>query len=125
MYPMSDFGTTNLASKSFLELLDRLHTMQDGNVLVHCRQGMNRSPTLVVAYLVRHGKMTLRDALQCVTTAHPLARPHPEYMRQLCDCEIAWTGASSITFQEISAMYPSLQDIMRSIREDNNLLQNE
>jgi len=43
-------------------------------VLVHCRGGMNRSPTVIAAYLIwRHG-CTVEEAIQIVREARPAAR---------------------------------------------------
>merc|ERR1740123_1716587 len=44
------------------------------SVVVHCRGGMNRSPTVIAAYLIwRHG-CTVEEAIQIVREARPAAR---------------------------------------------------
>lgn len=35
-------------------------------VLVHCNAGVSRSPTIVLSYIMRYDKMTLREALEHV-----------------------------------------------------------
>lgn len=46
---------------------------QRGGVLVHCKGGMSRSPTLVVAYLMRHEHLSLIDAMEVCSLARPAA----------------------------------------------------
>ena len=36
--------------------------MEGGNCFVHCRAGMQRSPTFVIAYLIKKHKMNYNDA---------------------------------------------------------------
>lgn len=88
-------------------------------MLIHCRAGVNRSPTIVVAYLMRHEGQSLRQALAAVTAARPLARPHSKYMVQLVELEKQWHGAdnASITMEEIAVIYPSLEQMLRDCLE--------
>eukprot|EP00434_Breviolum_minutum_P037371 symbB.v1.2.033135.t1/scaffold4075.1/size45108/7 len=47
---------------------------QRGAVLVHCKGGINRSPCLVVAYLMKYEQLTLPEALELCSSARPAAR---------------------------------------------------
>ncbi|EMD35755.1 hypothetical protein CERSUDRAFT_53137, partial [Gelatoporia subvermispora B] len=54
-----------------------------GKILVHCSAGISRSPTLVVAYLMRAHKMSLKAALGQVAKARPPVSPNPGFLQQL------------------------------------------
>lgn len=45
-------------------------------VLVHCRAGVSRSATLVIAYLICQYKMPLKDALEYVQMRRPCVNPN-------------------------------------------------
>lgn len=53
-------------------------------VLVHCRLGVSRSPTLLAAYLTCCG-WTLESALALLVLVRPQVRPHAETWRSMCD----------------------------------------
>lgn len=63
-------------------------------VLVHCTLGVNRSPTLVLAYLVQSG-LTLRQAYQHVLQARHTIDPLPGYREALRVFEVEVRGGSS------------------------------
>jgi protein-tyrosine phosphatase len=61
-----------------------LHTMlqqQQGSVLVHCEQGMSRSSTVVMAYLMRYQGMTRDEAYVICKSKRPMVNPN-EGLRQ-------------------------------------------
>lgn len=53
------------------------------NVLVHCRAGVSRSASVVIAYLIRYYGMTPRDAYSYVKNRRPIINPNPGFIRQL------------------------------------------
>eukprot|EP00927_Polykrikos_kofoidii_P044048 TRINITY_DN38128_c0_g1_i1.p1 TRINITY_DN38128_c0_g1~~TRINITY_DN38128_c0_g1_i1.p1 ORF type:complete len:353 (+),score=53.61 TRINITY_DN38128_c0_g1_i1:97-1155(+) len=63
-------------------------------VLVHCDMGHNRSPTLVLAFLVRSG-LSLRQAYKKVLQARPSVDPLPSYRRGLEEYEMSLHRAKS------------------------------
>mmetsp|Transcript_95343 Transcript_95343/g.240237 ORF Transcript_95343/g.240237 Transcript_95343/m.240237 type:complete len:293 (+) Transcript_95343:74-952(+) len=73
-------------------------------VLVHCDLGHNRSPTLVLAFLVSAG-LDLRTAYRRVLRARPTVDPLPPYRRALRSHEVALRGASSVGEEELFAMH--------------------
>lgn len=54
-----------------------------GRVLVHCMQGVSRSASLVVAYVMTSKGLSLADALATVQAARPVVLPNPGFLRQL------------------------------------------
>lgn len=48
--------------KSLRFLESALGSSPDARVLVHCNAGVSRSAAVVLAYMVKHGNMTLREA---------------------------------------------------------------
>ena len=61
------------------------HLAAQRAVLVHCKGGINRSPAVVVAYLVRYASppLTLDEAVAWVKRHHPSARMQPHYLQQI------------------------------------------
>jgi protein-tyrosine phosphatase len=56
-----------------------------GNVLVHCDQGVSRSPTLVAAYLMWKNKWSRDQALSLVQSRRSVIRPNSGFMDQLLE----------------------------------------
>ncbi|KAF3165536.1 dual specificity phosphatase 12 [Orbilia oligospora] len=56
-------------------------------VLVHCLQGMSRSTSFVIAYLVWKNRITVGNALEIVQEKRKKARPNSGFYRQLLEWE--------------------------------------
>lgn len=72
------------------DALSRLHDLVAAGrvVYVHCSEGINRSPSVALAYLVRHEKLTVERALSDVRRCHPAAKPYDSVVAWLkCDAE--------------------------------------
>jgi hypothetical protein len=58
-----------------------------GRVLVHCALGVSRSAAAVVAYLMRAGRCSYRDAAAHVAKCRPAVDPNPGFVQQLLALE--------------------------------------
>jgi protein-tyrosine phosphatase len=70
-------------SSSFIEEAESLKE----KVLVHCEEGMSRSPTITIAYLMKCKKMCLKDALLLVKKKRPRIDPNNGFVKQLIRLE--------------------------------------
>lgn len=60
---------------------------QGGRVLVHCYQGVSRSTSLVIAYLMWREGQSFEDAFQFVKTARGVTNPNMGFACQLLQCQ--------------------------------------
>ena len=58
---------------------------QNGIVLVHCKMGMSRSASSVIAYLMKEYEMNNEDALEKVKKDRPIIQPNDSFARQLVE----------------------------------------
>lgn len=59
-----------------------------GGVLIHCRAGVSRSPTIVIAYMMKYHRMRFAEALDIVTSKRAQALPNTGFREQLLQYEI-------------------------------------
>ncbi len=66
---------------------DELNALIKGGaaVMVNCAQGVSRSSTVVIAWLMVHQNMSLIHAIEHVWLTRPFIRPNAGFMRQLVD----------------------------------------
>jgi len=62
--------------------------MSKGAVLVHCKAGQSRSPTIVIAHLMREEGWTAEQALRFVQERRPSVQPNIGFMEQLRALEV-------------------------------------
>jgi len=55
----------------------------NGAVLVHCKGGISRSPTVVIAYLMYQYQLSLKHAIGYMKSRKPGINPNPGFMSQL------------------------------------------
>lgn len=60
---------------------------KENNVLVHCSAGISRSPTLVLAYMIKNYRMTLDQAFEKMRQLRRIVDPNVSFMLQLRDWE--------------------------------------
>ena len=56
----------------------------NGKILVHCKEGVSRSASLVLAYLVRDQEMALTEAVNLVRSKREIL-PNQGFLQQLID----------------------------------------
>lgn len=59
-----------------------------GGVLVHCRAGISRSPTIMIAYMMKKHRMRYEEALQIVLAKRSQALPNNGFREQLMQYEV-------------------------------------
>lgn len=88
--PAMDSGHQNLRQyfDEAIHFIDEAR--QSGErVLVHCQAGVSRSPTIVIAYLMKHTRRTMVDSYKYVKARRPIISPNLNFMGQLVEWETA------------------------------------
>lgn len=100
---LSDQGTENISL--YLDRVSDVITKffdsnPEGRVLVHCVQGRSRSPSLLLAYLVKGRNMDLKEAWALVKQKRPCVRPRFQFFEQLMEFERRIRGKVTVSHQE-------------------------
>lgn len=111
--PMSDNGNTDVT-----ELLEEKRVWsfimdsqkKKKKLLVHCQLGQNRSPTIVMAFLMKHEQITFHQAWRKVKQKRVIVQPHVKYIKQLRAWDRYLHGSSS-TPQDFLEVKVSGEDI--------------
>ena len=75
-------------------------------VVVHCQHGQSRSGAIVVAYVMWHLKLSLKDAVEMTHTARPLLKINVAFLSQLqtFEQELFDTSPPSISLANLDKM---------------------
>lgn len=68
-----------------------------GVILLHCSAAVSRSPTVLVAYLMKRHGLSLKAALGRVVLARSSVSPNAGFLAQLKDMELVLLGSSSLS----------------------------
>ncbi len=74
---------------------------------MHCAAGRSRSATLIIAYLMKSRRMSLRDAIYVVRLARPMIKPNLGFFQQLCRFEKDLLGSKSCDITDFTDMFKS------------------
>ena len=79
-YPIRDFDMAHLRERlqGGVELLDEM--LSDHTVYLHCSAGINRSPTVAIAFIMRDMDMGMEDAVDYFRERH-YCEPYVEALR--------------------------------------------
>ena len=91
----ADNGLQNIR-QFFEEAFEFIDEAKENNtgVLVHCQAGISRSPTIAVAYLMKHYPMPMSDAYKFVKLRRSIISPNLNFMGQLYEFEQVLKAAS-------------------------------
>jgi len=65
-------------------------------VLVHCEQGVSRSASVVIGFLIYHKRMSLREAIVYTRSKRSIINPNNGFMRQLYGYEKELLNSNSV-----------------------------
>ncbi|CAF0788527.1 unnamed protein product [Brachionus calyciflorus] len=88
-----------LLSLHFDTLTDKIHEIiseKKGSCLVHCVAGISRSATIILAYLMKYLKISLKEAHSHVKSKRPFIRPNLGFWKQLVDYEKSLFQTNSV-----------------------------
>lgn len=84
---------------------------ENGKTLVHCVAGVSRSASLVIAYLMKYHKKTLKEAYEHVKSARSQIRPNSGFFKQLMDYELELYGVSSVKMIFYESLSREIPDV--------------
>lgn len=69
------------------DFIDAALRSKTSKVLVHCSAGISRSPTLVLAYMIKRYQLTARDAFEKMRALRSIVDPNIGFISQLREWE--------------------------------------
>ncbi|TDH68285.1 hypothetical protein CCR75_003227 [Bremia lactucae] len=102
--PEADIAQFFDAAYRFIESAKRT---QHGRVLVHCTQGISRSSTLVIMYLMRANNWSLVTAVNFAIASRGVVYPNQGFVKSLMMEEFRLYKGNSLTAEEVDTMLQS------------------
>lgn len=84
-YDLPSFNLKNIFDECFL-YIENIR-MLGRRVFIHCNAGVSRSPTIIIAYVMRHLKISFDEAFKLVKKARITINPNAGFILQLKDYE--------------------------------------
>ncbi|GMF19264.1 unnamed protein product [Phytophthora lilii] len=103
--PEADISSYFDSAYRFIESAKRT---QHGRVLVHCTQGISRSATLVIMYLMRANSWSLVTAVNFAMASRGVVYPNQGFVKSLMVEEFRLYKGNSITPDEVDTMLQNL-----------------
>ncbi|KAG7401150.1 Serine/threonine/tyrosine-interacting-like protein 1 [Phytophthora boehmeriae] len=103
--PEADISAYFDSAYRFIEAAKRA---QHGRVLVHCTQGISRSATLVIMYLMRSNNWSLVTAVNFAMASRGVVYPNQGFVKSLMLEEFRLYKGNSITPDEVDTMLQNL-----------------
>lgn len=111
--------------KQFRETLPFINRQIDkGGVLVHCYDGVSRSATIVIAYLMRYKNMSLQKALDYVKSRRNI-KPNDGFMRQLQEMDYDLTQKTRSQILYLDSEQPSSRKRSRNPKTPKFAIEND
>lgn len=88
-------GQVSFNPNVFMICLHKNSCWRNQVVYVHCAAGRSRSATLVIAYMMKSRRLSLRNAIYAVSRARPAIKPNIGFFQQLCRYEKELLGSRS------------------------------
>jgi protein-tyrosine phosphatase len=99
-------------------------THQQPRVLIHCRAGWSRSPSLVLAYFLGVLKMPLKEAIVHVVKQRPMVCPNEGFRRQLIRYEkevLSLSSLSSLSSTTVSSSEEEEKELLAVIHASSRI----
>ncbi|XP_028666983.1 dual specificity protein phosphatase 12 [Erpetoichthys calabaricus] len=95
-------------------------SLETNNVLVHCHAGVSRSAAVIIAFMMKTCKLTLKDAHVRLENIKTDIRVNDEFLHQLelfesmdCNIDISNPIYKQYRLQKVTQKYPELQNLPR------------
>jgi dual specificity MAP kinase phosphatase len=111
----ADNGIQNLRQffEEAFDFIDEARTNNSG-VLIHCHAGVSRSPTIAVAYLMKHYPMAMAEAYKFIKMRRSIISPNLNFMGQLWEFEQGLRATPSTAVKE--PLTVEMQEVADSVR---------
>lgn len=84
-YDIPSFNMQNIFDECFL-YIENIRLL-DRRLFIHCNAGISRSPTIIIAYIMKHLKISFEDAFKLVKNTRSIINPNAGFISQLKEYE--------------------------------------
>jgi len=84
-FPLDDLPSQKIIPVVFevIALMENFLQTSKKNILIHCRAGISRSSSMVIAYLMLKTGMSYFQVFEFVQSKRPIVNPNPGFVEQL------------------------------------------